>query len=209
MLDRYLDALGLRVSDHRDLVEIEAHTDMPVINLLSDQEHPCQAVADLMTVARHKPLPESTITYIGDGNNVCHSLMLAAAMSGAAVRVCTPEGFAPQRHFVEAARSYGSVTLTDDPVEAVSGAGVVYTDVWASMGQEDEAEDRAQVFEPYRVTVDLFSQASADAIFLHCLPAHRGEEVSGDVIDHPRSRVFDQAENRLHAFKAILLHLLA
>ncbi len=208
VLDRYLDAIGLRVFDHADLVAIDEATEMPVINLLSDLEHPCQAIADLMTVAEHVEPSSSHIAFVGDGNNVCHSLMYAAALTGAEIRVCTPPGYRPLDEVVDFVQPKTSLWVGSDPVEAVRGADVVYTDVWSSMGQEDEAGERRHVFEPYRVDEELFGLAKDDAIFLHCLPAHRGEEVTSGVIDHERSRVFDQAENRLHAFKAILLHLL-
>lgn len=205
VLDRYLDLLAMRVFDHGDLLAIDAVTDVPVVNLLSDIEHPCQAVADIMTLAEHRDPAGATIAYVGDGNNVCHSLMLAAAMSGAAVRIATPAGYEPATAVVEQASMHAEVVLTNDPYEAVAGADAVYTDVWASMGQEDEAALRRRHFAGFEVDEALFARAREDAIFLHCLPAHRGEEVSHEVLEHPRSRVFDQAENRLHAFKAILL----
>ena len=208
VLDRYLDLLALRVHRHEDLVEIAAHADMPIVNLLSDREHPCQALADLQTVAEHRPLAEATITFVGDGNNVCHSLILGAVMAGARMRLVGPPGYEPDPAVVALAREHGEVTLFEDPYEAVAGSDVVYTDVWASMGQEAEAELRRRHFEPYRVTLELFERANPDAIFMHCLPAHRGEEVVDEVIDHPRSVVFDQAENRLPSSKALLLPLL-
>lgn len=208
VLARYLDLLAMRVHNHSDLVDIARHVEMPIVNLLSDVEHPCQAVADLQTVAAHRPLAEAVITYVGDGNNVCHSLMLGAAMLGSRVRVTGPPGYEPDLELLEAARRYGTVELFNDPHEAVKGSHVVYTDVWASMGQESEAELRRRHFDTYRVTLDMFEQAENDAIFMHCLPAHRGQEVTDEVMDHPRSAVFDQAENRLHSFKAILLTLL-
>jgi ornithine carbamoyltransferase len=205
VLDRYLDLLAMRVFDHADLVSIDAVTSVPVVNLLSDVEHPCQAVADIMTLAEHRDPRGATLAYVGDGNNVCHSLMMAAAMAGATVRVAAPAGYEPDAAVVEAARRHAEVVITDDPAEAVAGADAVYTDVWASMGQEDEAALRRRHFAGFQVDEALFARAADDAVFLHCLPAHRGEEVSHDVMEHQRSRVFDQAENRLHAFKAILL----
>lgn len=205
VLDRYLDLLGMRVFDHGDLVAIDAATDMPVVNLLSDEEHPCQAVADLMTFTEARDARGSTLAYVGDGNNVCHSLILAATMCGVEVRVATPPGYEPDAEVVEMARTHAPVAVTHDAVEAVEGSHAVYTDVWASMGQEEEAELRRRHFSAYRVDEALFSRADADAVFLHCLPAHRGEEVTHHVMEHARSRVFVQAENRLHAFKAILL----
>jgi ornithine carbamoyltransferase len=208
VLDRYLDVLAFRVFSHRDLVDLARHAQAPVINLLSDREHPCQALADLQTIAESKDLSGSTIAYVGDGNNVCHSLMVAATMAGMTVRVATPVGYEPDGDYVDEASRFGTVEVGHDAQVAVAGADVVYTDVWTSMGQETEASDRASRFAPFRVDGPLFERAAGDAIFLHCLPAHRGEEVTDDVMDHARSRVFDQAENRLHSFKALLLHLL-
>lgn len=208
VLERYLDLLGMRVFDHADLEAIDAVTSIPLVNLLSNREHPCQAIADLMTLAEHRPLPESTVAFLGDGNNVCHSLMLATAKAGGSVRVATPSGYEPDPVVVEEARRYGDVLLTNDPQEAVTGADAVYTDVWASMGQEEEAALRRRHFARFQVDDTLMERANPDAIFLHCLPAHRGEEVTDAIMESPRSRVFDQAENRLHGFKAILLHLL-
>jgi len=207
VLDRYLDVLAMRVIDHSDLVAVAANADAPVINLLSDEEHPCQALADLQTIAETRLLPGTTLAYLGDGNNVCHSLMVGAAMSGMTVRVATPQGYEPQPEYLEAARAHGDVIVTDNPVEAVQGAHVVYTDVWASMGQEEEAQARARRFYPFQVGGPLFAMADPEAIFLHCLPAHRGDEVTDDVMDHARSRVYDQAENRMHSFKGLLVYL--
>jgi ornithine carbamoyltransferase len=205
VLERYLDLLAMRVFDHGDLVSIDAVTSVPVVNLLSDVEHPCQAVADIMTLAEHRDPRGATLAYVGDGNNVCHSLVMAAAMAGATVRVASPAGYEPDPAVVEAARRHGEVVVTNEPGEAVAGADAVYTDVWASMGQEDEAALRRRHFAGFHVDEALFARANDDAVFLHCLPAHRGEEVAHEVLEHVRSRVFDQAENRLHAFKAILL----
>lgn len=204
VLDRYLDVLGMRVFRHTDLERVDAVTSIPVVNLLSDVEHPCQAVADLLTILEGPGL-QSTVAYVGDGNNVCHSLMLAVAMAGGRIRVATPPGYEPNARIVETAAGVGRVEVGNDPEEAVAGADVVYTDVWTSMGWEAEAEKRRAEFARFRVDSRLFSLASPEAIFMHCLPAHRGEEVTDEVMEHPRSVVFDQAENRLHAFKAILL----
>jgi ornithine carbamoyltransferase len=212
VLDRYLDVLAFRVFDHHNLVALAEHAEAPVINLLSDREHPCQALADLQTLWEHKPLPGQVVAFIGDGNNVCHSLMLAGALAGVSLRVAGPQGHEPSPEVVARARELAAdgveIVVTDDPEAAVRGADAVYTDVWASMGQETEAAERRRRFEPYRVDEALFGLAAPDAIFLHCLPAHRGDEVTDGVADHPRSRIFDQAENRMHAFKALLLHLL-
>lgn len=207
VLDRYLDLLGMRVFDHEDLERVASAMAAPVVNLLSDREHPCQAVADLLTVEEHRR-GGARVAYVGDGNNVCHSLALAVTKTGGSIAVASPSGFEPDRAVVEEAAAHGEIMVTNDPLEAVSGADVVYTDVWASMGQEDEAEERRRLFEPFRVDDALLDAAGDDAVFLHCLPAHRGDEVTDEVMDGPRSRVFDQAENRLHAFKAILVHLL-
>lgn len=210
VLDRYLDVLAFRVFDHRNLDTIAEYADAPVINLLSDLEHPCQALADMQTLAESRPIQGSTIAYVGDGNNVCSSLMIAGAALGARVRVASPAGYAPPAWAVSEAESIadgGAVEVMEDPAEAVRGADAVYTDVWTSMGQEAEAAERRSLFAPYRVDEALFGLAAPSAIFLHCLPAHRQEEVTDGVVDHERSRVFDQAENRLHAFKALLLHL--
>jgi ornithine carbamoyltransferase len=212
VLDRYLDLIAFRVFSHAALVTVAEYAEVPVVNLLSDLEHPCQALADLQTVAEVRPLPGTVLTYVGDGNNVCNSLMLAGAMSGMTIRVTAPEGYEPDDGPLKmaerlAAQHGGSVAVITDPAEAVAGADVVYTDVWTSMGQEDEAEERKALFAPYRVDEALFDQAGPDAVFLHCLPAHRGEEVTDDVVEHRRSLVFDQAENRMHSFKALLLHL--
>lgn len=213
VLERYLDVLAFRVFDHRNLELMAQHAAAPVINLLSDLEHPCQALADLLTVAEHRPLKGASIAYVGDGNNVAHSLMLAATSVGASVTVAAPPGYEPDQSVVDQARAGAidgaQILISNDPESAVVGVDAVYTDVWTSMGSESEAAERRKLFEPFRVTAALFGGAKEDAIFMHCLPAHRGEEVTDDVMEHARSRVFDQAENRLHAFKAILLHLTA
>lgn len=208
VLDRYVDVLAMRVFSHGDLERIAAVMEGPVVNLLSDREHPCQAVADLLTISEHRPLPGARVAFVGDGNNVCHSLMLGVALTGGSMAVATPPGHEPDPGILALARSRGEVVVSHDPAQAVEGADVVYTDVWASMGQESEAAIRRERFAPFRVDEELFGRAADDAVFLHCLPAHRGEEVTARVVEHERSRVFDQAENRLHAFKAILLRLL-
>jgi ornithine carbamoyltransferase len=211
VLDRYLDVLAFRVFRHSDLVTVAEYAAAPVINLLSDREHPCQALADLQTLAEARPLPGASLAFVGDGNNVCHSLLLAAALSGVSMRVASPAGYEPAAEVVERARALADpgveIRVGHDPAEAVRGADAVYTDVWASMGQEAEAAERRRLFEPYRVDEALFALAGERAIFLHCLPAHRGDEVTDGVADHERSRIFDQAENRMHAFKALLLHV--
>ena len=192
---------------------MDIHPNVPVINALSDSEHPCQALADILTVQEKKAgLEGVTLAYVGDGNNVASSLLLAAAMAGTAFRIASPEGHEVPDAIVSLGRSLAgsgaSITLMEDPREAVAGADVVYTDVWTSMGQEAEAAERRGAFAAYQVTPDLLSLAARDAILMHPLPAHHGEEVAPGLIDSPRSVVFDQAENRLHVQKAILAELL-
>jgi ornithine carbamoyltransferase len=210
VLARYLDAIMVRTFDHGEVEELAEAAEVPVINGLTDQHHPCQALADLLTVREEFGRLEGVdISYVGDGNNVAHSLALGCALTGANLTIAHPEGHGPEQRVMELASSLGAApTLMEDPREAASGARVVYTDVWASMGQEDEAGERRERFAPYQVDEDLMALAEEDAIFLHCLPAHRGEEVTAGVIDGPASRVFDQAENRLHAQKALLYLLL-
>ncbi len=198
VFDRYLDVIAMRVFDHSTLMTVADHAEAPVINMLSDVEHPLQALADCQTLAEHRPIAESTVAFIGDGNNVCRSLISAVTSLGGTVRVAAPDGYGPGPGYEDL------VQLTTDPREAVAGADAVYTDVWVSMGESDH---KRAAFDPYRVDGDLFSGADDDAIFLHCLPAHRGEEVTDEVMEHSRSRVFDQAENRMHAYKALLAHV--
>jgi len=211
VLARYIDAIMVRTFDHEELEELAAAADVPVINGLSDSHHPCQALADLLTIREEFGTLEGIrISYVGDGNNVAHSLALGCALTGAELTIAHPEGHGPDPGVMDLAETLGAApTLTTDPREAVSGARILYTDVWASMGQEDEAENRKKKFAPYQVNEELMNLAAEDAVFLHCLPAHRGEEVTAGVIDGPQSRVFDQAENRLHAQKALLYLLLS
>ncbi len=214
VLSRYVHGIVVRTFGQDRLHELAGAATVPVVNALTDQEHPCQALADLQTIrAEFGELSGRTLAYVGDGNNVAHSLLLAGAKVGLSVRIAHPEGYAPDGSVVARAReladvSGAQVTVTLDPVEAVAGADAVYADVWASMGQEDEAEQRLATFAPYQITPQLFANTADAAIFLHCLPAHRGEEVTAEVIDGTASRVFDQAENRLHAQKALLAMLL-
>ena len=209
-LDRWIDGIMARTFDHAAVVELAEYAGIPVINGLSDREHPCQALADFQTLAERKgDLRGLTLAYVGDGNNVAHSLMLLAAKVGTHFRLGCPKGYEPDAGLwataLEFARATGAVlTVTHDPAEAVQDADAVYTDVWASMGQEDEAAARALLFAPFQVNAALMAHASPDALVMHCLPAHRGEEISAEVLDGPQSVVFDQAENRLHAQKAIL-----
>jgi ornithine carbamoyltransferase len=208
-LDRWTHGIVARVFSHSTVEEIAAWTHIPVINALSDVYHPCQVLADVLTLEEHFGRLEGLkLAFIGDGNNVAHSLMLTAGRLGVHVAVATPAGYEPNAAIVAEAAQLGSITLTHDPAEALDGAHAVYTDVWASMGQESEAAARMEAFEPYQVDEAMFAWARPDAIFMHCLPAHRGEEVVEAVIESPRSVVFDQAENRLHAQKALLLMLL-
>lgn len=213
-LERWIDGVVLRTFAHETVTELARHASIPVINALSELEHPCQAMADLQTLQEHfGDLHNVRLAYVGDGNNVAHSLMLAAASLGASISVATPAGFEPNAEIARAAERIAAITgatvqVGNDALEAVSGADAVYTDVWASMGQEDEAVERRKIFMPFQVNQKLFSQAAAHAVFMHCLPAHRGDEVTASVIDSPRSVVFDQAENRLHIQKAIMVLLL-
>jgi ornithine carbamoyltransferase len=211
-LDRMVDGVMARVFAHGTIRELAAHSRVPVINGLCDREHPCQALADLLTVwEKRESLVGLKIVYVGDGNNVAHSLLLLGAMLGAQVVIACPEGYAPDPAIVALARERAgaeSVVVTHDPQAACADADVVYTDVWASMGQEAEAAERAAVFAPFQVNAALVAGAKPDFLFMHCLPAHRGEEVSAEVMDGPNSVVFDQAENRLHAQKAVLAVLL-
>ncbi len=211
-LSRWVDALVARTFSHDLVRELAREGSIPVINGLTDQLHPCQAMADFVTVAERADLERAVIAYIGDGNNVASSLVLAGAVLGVEVRLATPESHrVPADVWAQArdlaAASGARIAWSADPREAVEGAGFVYTDVWASMGQEDEAEERRRIFADYQVNAELL-RGAPDAWILHCLPAHRGEEISDDVLDGPRSIVFDQAENRLHAQKAILERLL-
>jgi ornithine carbamoyltransferase len=209
-LSRWVDAIMARVFSHQTVTGLADHATVPVINGLSDCEHPCQALGDYLTLLEHKSkLAGLTLAWVGDGNNVCHSLIAGAARLGVRMRVGTPPGYEPDAAVVAAAEEAGGrIQLTYDPAEAVQGADAVYTDVWASMGQEAEAEARRQVFSPFQVNGELMRRAGPQALFMHCLPAHRGEEVTDEVIDAPTSIVYDQAENRLHSQKAILLALL-
>src|SRR6201996_2302167 len=213
-LERWMHVIVLRTFAHETITEMAANAKVPVINALSDLEHPCQAIADFMTLEeRFGSLDGLCFTYVGDGNNVCHSLMLAGALLGVHVTVATPKGFQPKLDIVHKAieiaeSTGGSITLTQDPVKAVTGADAVYTDVCTSMGFEHEATKRAPIFKPYQVNEALMAHAQPHSVFMHCLPAHRNAEVTDSILDGPQSVVFDQAENRMHAQKAILLMLL-
>lgn len=211
VMSRYVSAIAMRTFAHSDLETLAAAASVPVINMLSDTSHPCQALADIMTLKeKFGNLRGLRLAYVGDGNNVAHSLILAAAMAGMQVTVASPPGYEPDAQVIAKAMAFnnGAVEVTDDAYAAVAGAQAVYTDTWTSMGDEHEADVRRQVFAPYQVTVDLCAKASPNHVFMHCLPAHRGEEVTDEVIDGPHSVVLDQAENRLHVQKALLQVLL-
>ena len=213
-LERMVQGIVIRTFSHEIVEEMAAHCDIPVINGLTDFSHPCQAMADYLTICEAKGRVKGLkIAFVGDGNNVAHSLMFAGAQLGAKVWIASPPDYEPRADAaawaVQRANQTGAtVTITNDPRRAIAAADVVYTDVWTSMGQESEARERRQIFRPYQVNAELFSLAKPDAIFMHCLPAHRGEEVTSEVIDSARSVVFQQAENRLHAQKAILIELM-
>jgi ornithine carbamoyltransferase len=215
VLSRYVDAIVIRTFGQDRIAALAAAADVPVVNALTDYAHPCQALADLQTIREHKGrLAGLTLTYLGDGNNMAHSLLLAGAMAGMHVRVGAPPELEPLGQVVKratelAAAHGGSVSVTNDPLEAAAGADVLYTDVWASMGQESEAASRVAPLRPYAITAHIVAAAAPDVVVMHCLPAHRGEEIAADVIDGPASIVFDQAENRLHAQKALLAFLIA
>jgi ornithine carbamoyltransferase len=207
VMSRYLDALAIRTYSQERIEEFAAYASIPVINALTDLYHPCQVLSDIMTVMECKGKYEGIkIAWIGDGNNVAHSWINAAAVLGLNLVLACPEGFFPRQDILNKAlaRNCGTIRVTADPSEAVADADVVYTDVWASMGQEEELAKRKAVFEPYQVNAGLMKKALADAVVMHCLPAHRGEEITGDVMEGPQSVVWDQAENKMHMHKAIL-----
>ena len=215
VLGRYVDVIAARTFSHQTLEELASYSAVPVINALSDLEHPCQALADLLTIYEKKgKLAGLTLAYVGDGNNIANSLLLATALAGMHFRIAAPAGYAVREDVLGTAREYAansgaSILCTREPAEAVGGADVVYTDVWTSMGQEVEAGERRRAFAGFQVNAGLLSLANPDAIFMHDLPAHRGEEVTDDGMDGPQSVVFDQAENRMHAQKALLARMLA
>jgi ornithine carbamoyltransferase len=214
VLSRYLDGIMIRTFKQSDVEELARFGSIPVINGLTDDEHPCQVLADLQTIYEIKgTLKGLKFAYVGDGNNMAHSLLHGCAITGMNIAVATPKGYECGQKFideaVEIAKKSGSViTITNDAIEAVRDADVVYTDTWASMGQEDEKEERKKIFMPYQVNKELFSHSKKDAIFMHCLPAYRGSEVTSDVIDGEQSVVFDEAENRLHVQKAVMVRLM-
>jgi ornithine carbamoyltransferase len=215
VLSRYVDGIMARTFAHQTVLDLAQYGSVPVINGLTDDLHPCQAMADYFTLQEvFGDLSGRKMTYVGDGNNVAHSLMFGAAKVGMNIAIASPAGYHVNGHYLELAQADAkaagtTIEILEDPRQAVAGASCVYTDVWASMGQEDEAKKRIEAFRGYTVTEDLMKGAAKDAVFLHCLPAHRGEEVSAGVADGPQSRIFDEAENRLHAQKAIMLWLMA
>ena len=214
VLSRYVDAIAIRTFSHQTLEILARYSAVPVINALSDLEHPCQALADILTIREKKgELEDVTLAYIGDGNNVANSLLLAASLSGVNFRIASPDGYQIQERILNLAKDYAldsgaRILCTEDPHLAVSGADVIYTDVWASMGQEAEAEQRHKIFASYQMNRELVSLAKEDAILMHPLPAHRGEEVSEHILDSPQSVIFDQAENRMHLQKTLLAEML-
>jgi len=214
VLSRFADVIAARTFSHQTVVAMAKYTTIPVINALSDFEHPCQAIADMITIQEHKcRLKGINLTYLGDGNNVAHSLMLAAAQSGMNFTIAAPKGYEVNEGVLKKTREFAkendaSVFCTEDPTEAVRGADVIYTDVWTSMGQEEEAQKRRKIFADYQLNEKLVALADKNAILMHCLPAHYGDEVSETILETPQSVIFDQAENRLHAQKAILAALL-
>ncbi|HNW91282.1 MAG TPA: ornithine carbamoyltransferase [bacterium] len=219
-LSRYVDGIMIRTFKHQDVIDLAAYGSIPVINGLTDLLHPCQILADIYTIIEHKrrqpadpQLEDVRVTFVGDGNNVCNSLAVGCSKLGMHFTVCPPQGYDPDATvwgWAEAncRQSGGTLRIERDPAKAVAGADVIYTDVWASMGQETERAERLKVFRPYQVNADLLRHAKPDVLVMHCLPAHRGEEITDEVVDGPHSIVFDEAENRLHVQKAVLFLLL-
>jgi len=214
-LERWFDVIVLRTFAQKTIEDMALYASIPVINALSDLEHPCQALADYFTLQeRYGRLRDICLAYVGDGNNVAHSLLLTCACVGSAIRIATPPGYSPNQDILASAheiasRTGASIELFTDPIAAVKAADAIYTDAWASMGQEHEAEERAQSFQRYQVNGRLLKHAAPHAVFMHCLPAHRGQEVTDEVMDSERSVIFEQAENRLHVQKAVLQLLLS
>jgi ornithine carbamoyltransferase len=215
VLSRYVDGIMIRTFAHEDVLELAKYASVPVINALTDLHHPCQVLADILTLHEHKQtLKGLTVAYVGDGNNMAHSWLMAAPKFGLNIRVASPKGYTCDADIVDEAKEWAKqlgteMIITEDPVEAVQQADVIYTDVWASMGQEAEQQERLRAFQGYQVNEELCKHAKPDYLFMHCLPAHRGEEVAAEIIDGPHSVVFDEAENRLHVQKAILAATMA
>jgi len=219
-LSHYVDGIMIRANKHEDIAEMARHANIPVINGLSDKEHPCQILSDIFTIFEMRggrkldDIKGFKIAYVGDGNNVAHSLILVAALLGMEISVGSPKNYEPEKEFVQkglelARMNGGKIYVDEDPAKAASGADVIYTDVWASMGKEEEGENRKQIFRPYQVNAALLAQAKPTVKIMHCLPAHRGEEITDEMIEGPKSVIFEQAGNRLHLQKAILLKLLS
>lgn len=214
VLSRYVDIIMYRAFSHDTMLELAENASVPVINGLDNLVHPCQIMADLMTIKEHKgTLKGLTLAYVGDGNNVCNSLLLGCALVGMNIRIGCPDEYRPDSNILSQAQDIAqknncTITITNDPKVAVKDSDVVYTDVWVSMGDETEQGERERVFKPYQINTELITEAKDECIIMHCLPAHRGFEITNEVIDSPRSVVFDEAENRLHAQKAIILYLL-
>ncbi|OJH50116.1 ornithine carbamoyltransferase [Methanohalophilus portucalensis FDF-1] len=210
VLSRYVAAITARVNKHSTVEELAEHATVPVINALSDKEHPCQILADLLTIKEYKSTLEGRkLTWVGDGNNVCNSMILGCVMVGMEIAVACPDGYDPDDYIVSMAREMGGkVEILRDPIEASTDADVLYTDVWISMGDEEERDKRLSDLADYQINSNLLDVAKNDVIIMHCLPAHRGEEISAEVMDGTHSVVFDQAENRLHAQKALILKLI-
>ncbi|MCX7797553.1 MAG: ornithine carbamoyltransferase [Melioribacter sp.] len=214
VLSRYLDGIMIRTYSHQDVIDLAKYATIPVINGLTDLMHPCQVLSDLFTILEKKnKLQGLKLAYVGDGNNVAHSLLHGCSKVGIDIVIASPKGYEPKKEIVqesiEIAKYFGSkVEIINDPKEAIKNADIVYTDVWASMGQEKEAEERKKIFKNFQVNLELIKLAKDDYLFMHCLPAHRGEEVTDEIIDSPNSVVFDEAENRLHVQKAIMALLM-
>ncbi|NJD51303.1 MAG: ornithine carbamoyltransferase [Candidatus Methanoperedens sp.] len=211
VMSRYVHAIMARVYKHETLIELSENGTIPVINGLSDLEHPCQLLADLLTIREYKgKIKGLNFAWIGDGNNVCNSAMLACALTGMKMTVACPEGYEPNTEILAKARELGGIiNVINDPMKAAKNADILSTDVWVSMGDEEEQDQRLHDFKPYQINSKLLEQAKHDVMVLHCLPAHRGEEITAEVVDGPNSAVFDQAENRLHVQKALLLKMLS
>ncbi len=213
VLSGYLDALAVRTFKQQDLETFADYAQIPIINALSDLAHPCQTLADLQTIQEcFGSLAGITVTYLGDGNNIAHSLLLGAALTGMNINIATPPGYEPHEDIVKEAQEIAGdkvkILITNDPIEAVNASQVLYTDVWASMGQESSADERLPIFKPYQLNEKLLHHADSEAIVLHCLPAHRNEEITAEVMEGKHSRIWEQAENRMHAQKALLVSLL-
>ena len=213
VLDRYLDILAIRTFAQDELETFAKYAQIPVINALTDKEHPCQILADLMTIQEHfGKLTDLTLTYVGDGNNIANSLILGCSLVGMNIRITTPFGYEPDEVIIEKAKvianNKAQISIIQDPKVATQGANIIYTDVWTSMGQENQAKDGKPVFQPYQINTQLLTLADKDAIVLHCLPAHRGEEITDEVIEGSQSLVWEQAENRMHVQKALLASIL-